>query len=112
MVAPTCPCAAPSRRQKPEAESALRTTLVRAMTRLRASKLVKDQRASKVALERLVREDVETGRIVRTTPAEIAPADISAAAAAAVACHCRADGRRCNIDCLSPDVASLGRSFP
>jgi hypothetical protein len=55
------------------------------MIRLRAKKLTQQQRAWKLALQHVVSEDVQAGRVVRTTPSQVSTAQISAAAAAAIA---------------------------
>jgi hypothetical protein len=69
----------------PEAKGALRTALVRFMIWLRANKLTQQQRAWKLALQRVVSEDVQAGRVVRTGPSQVSTVEISAAAAAAIA---------------------------
>jgi uncharacterized protein DUF2652 len=73
------------RSAEPEAKGALRTALVRFMIRLRANKLTQQQRAWKLALQHVVSEDVQAGRVVRTVPSQVSTAEISAAAAAAIA---------------------------
>ena len=70
---------------KPEGTSALFTAFVRLLTLMRGKKFTADQRASKLALEQLIAQEVRTGRVVRTSSPTISAAEISAAAAAAIA---------------------------
>jgi hypothetical protein len=55
------------------------------LTRMRAKKFTADQRASKLALEQLIAQEVWTGRVVRRSSPAVSAAEISAAAAAAIA---------------------------
>jgi len=52
---------------------------------MRAKKFTADQRASKLALEQLIAQEVRTGRVVRRSSPAVSAAEISAAAAAAIA---------------------------